>query len=174
MRRIAITTAAVAGGGALGALIRFLTEVGGEAMGVAGWVVILIINSLGCVAMGFLFYWLESRLRRDGQGLLRHLHVRHSLQGTRGILNEDPTLPAPELARFHHRLATQSGFLLTGLIGGFTTFSSFGLDVVMLIESGSIAEAALDITLSIGLGITGIVIGLEIGRRTLSQITPKC
>ena len=64
--------------------------------------------------------------------------------------------------------------MLTGLIGGFTTFSSFGLDVVMLIESGRIAEAALDITLSIGLGITGIVIGLEIGRRTLSQITPKC
>ena len=174
MKQIAITTAAIACGGALGALLRFGSEVTGDVVGIADWVVILMVNLLGCVAMGFLFCWLESRLRRDGQGVIKHLHVRHTLQDIPGILEADPTLPAPELARSQHRLATQSGFLLTGLIGGFTTFSSFGLDVVMLAESGRFAEAVLDITLSIGLGITGIVIGLEIGRRTLSQITPKC
>lgn len=174
MKRIAVTTAAVACGGALGALIRYGSEVTGDIVGIAGWVVILMVNLLGCVAMGVLFFWLESRLRRDGQGVIKHLHVRHTLQDIPGILAVDPTLPAPELAQFQHRLATRSGFLLTGLIGGFTTFSSFGLDVVILTESGRIAEAALDVTLSIGLGIAGIVIGLEIGRRTLSQEAPEC
>lgn len=167
MKQFAITTAAVATGGALGALLRFISEATGDRIGVAGWVVILIINVVGCVAMGFFFYWLESRLRRDGQGRLQHLHVRHAIQGTRGILSEDPTLVAPELARFQHQLAARSGFLLTGLLGGLTTFSSLSLDVVTLIESGQASMAVVDIILSLGLGIGGIVLGLELGRRTL-------
>ena len=56
MRGIAITTAAVALGGGLGAMIRSASECAGAALGIASWGVVLIINVLGCVAMGFLFF----------------------------------------------------------------------------------------------------------------------
>lgn len=166
MKGIAITTAAVALGGGLGAMIRSASECAGAALGIANWGVVLIINVLGCVAMGFLFFWLESRLRRDGKGRLQYLHVRHALRGTRGIFEMDLTLPAPELARFQRQLALKSGFLLTGVLGGLTTFSSFALDVVKLAEDGQTGMAILDIVLSLVLGIGGIILGLEIGRRT--------
>ena len=83
------------------------------------------------------------------------------------MLEEDPTIPPPELARAQRQLAIRSGLLLTGLLGGLTTFSSFGLDVVTLAETGQFAQAGLDIVLSLGLGVMGILVGLELGRRFL-------
>ncbi len=161
------TVAAVAIGGSIGALLRHGTERLAAEAGTPGWIAILLVNVVGCAAMGFSFFWLESRLRRDGGSRLGHLHVRHHLRGTRGVLVEDPTSPPPELARAQRKLAIRSGLLLTGLLGGLTTFSSFGLDVVTLAETGQFAQAGLDIVLSLGLGVMGILVGLELGRRFL-------
>ncbi|MDP6986491.1 MAG: CrcB family protein [Phycisphaerales bacterium] len=161
------TVLAVAVGGSVGALLRHGTEWVAAEAGTPGWIAILLVNIVGCAAMGFGFFWLESRLRRDGSSRLGHLHVRHHFRGTRGVLEEDPTIPAPELARSQRQLAVRSGLLLTGLLGGLTTFSSFGLDVVTLAETGQLAQAGLDIVLSLGLGVVGILVGLELGRRLL-------
>ncbi len=50
-------------------------------------------------------------------------------------------------------------FLTTGILGGFTTFSAFSLDVVMLIERGDIANAAL----YGGVSVVGSVLALYVG-----------
>ncbi|MEO0389495.1 MAG: fluoride efflux transporter CrcB [Pseudomonadota bacterium] len=57
-----------------------------------------------------------------------------------------------------------SPFVMTGLLGGFTTFSAFSLETVTLIERGQIALAALYIAASVGLSIGGLILGLIIAR----------
>lgn len=57
-----------------------------------------------------------------------------------------------------------SPFVMTGLLGGFTTFSAFSLEAVTLIERGEIGAAALYVGLSVGLSITGLMLGLWIMR----------
>ena len=55
-------------------------------------------------------------------------------------------------------------FLTVGLLGGFTTFSSFSLDVVTLYERGETATAVLYIALSLILSLAGIFAGLLLMR----------
>ena len=47
-----------------------------------------------------------------------------------------------------------------GLLGGFTTFSAFSLEMVMLLERGNYLFALLYGILSIAMGITGLMVGL--------------
>ncbi len=152
-------------GGALGAVLRGLAEQGGTLMGTPPWCIILAVNVQGCFAIGFLLVWLECRLRRDGASQLAAHPRRHQLASWLGVLTPDPTLPAPEVARSQQRLRFESGFLMTGVLGGFTTFSSFALDVVTLWESGHVLEAALNIGLSMLVGVLAAIAGLELGIR---------
>ena len=55
-------------------------------------------------------------------------------------------------------------FLTVGLLGGFTTFSSFSLDVVTLYERGEMLSAAVYIVLSLVLSLAGIFAGLFLTR----------
>jgi CrcB protein len=55
-------------------------------------------------------------------------------------------------------------FLATGVLGGYTTFSSFSLDAVVLWERGEHSAAAVYVAASVVLAITGLVVGLAIGR----------
>lgn len=51
-----------------------------------------------------------------------------------------------------------------GLLGGFTTFSAFSFEMVVLIERGQLLIAALYAFLSVALGITGLMAGLYLMR----------
>ena len=55
-------------------------------------------------------------------------------------------------------------FLLTGLLGGFTTFSAFSLDAVLLWQRGSAALAAAYVLCSVLLSIAAVVAGFAIVR----------
>jgi CrcB protein len=55
-------------------------------------------------------------------------------------------------------------FLTTGILGGYTTFSAFSLDVALLYERGEIASAALYILGSVVLSIAGLFAGLYLVR----------
>ena len=55
--------------------------------------------------------------------------------------------------------------LLTGLLGGYTTFSAFSLDAVYLIERGRMLAAAGYIGGSVALSIGGLTLGLWLGRQ---------
>ena len=51
-----------------------------------------------------------------------------------------------------------------GLLGGFTTFSAFSLEMVLLIERGQFALAGLYAILSFALGISALLFGLTVMR----------
>jgi CrcB protein len=55
-------------------------------------------------------------------------------------------------------------FLTTGIFGGYTTFSTFSLDVAVLYERGEIGLAALYVLLSVVLSTTGLFGGLALVR----------
>jgi CrcB protein len=55
-------------------------------------------------------------------------------------------------------------FLTTGLMGGFTTFSTFSLETVLLYEEGRIGAAACYVGASVVLAIAGLVAGLALVR----------
>jgi CrcB protein len=55
-------------------------------------------------------------------------------------------------------------FLGMGVLGGFTTFSAFSLDVVQMLERGVWGEAAAYALASTGLSIAALFAGLLAGR----------
>jgi CrcB protein len=55
-------------------------------------------------------------------------------------------------------------FLATGILGGFTTFSAFSLDAVLMWEQGEAGLAAAYAAASVVLSIAGLVAGLALMR----------
>ena len=55
-------------------------------------------------------------------------------------------------------------FLMTGILGGYTTFSAFSLDTVLLYERGEMGLAALYVLGSVALSIAGLFAGLALVR----------
>lgn len=55
-------------------------------------------------------------------------------------------------------------FLMTGVLGGFTTFSAFSLDAVVLWERGEAGLAGAYVAASVALSLAGLVAGLALGR----------
>lgn len=58
-------------------------------------------------------------------------------------------------------------FLTTGILGGYTTFSAFSLDAVLLYERGALGLAALYVFGSVALSIAGLFAGLALARNVL-------
>ena len=56
-------------------------------------------------------------------------------------------------------------FFTTGILGGFTTFSAFSLDVALLYERGEVGLAALYVVLSVAVSIAGLFAGLALVRQ---------
>ena len=56
-------------------------------------------------------------------------------------------------------------FLLIGVLGGYTTFSSFSLETLNLIESANYLGAALNIILSVVLCLGAVWFGVLLGRQ---------
>lgn len=57
-----------------------------------------------------------------------------------------------------------SPLVMTGILGGFTTFSAFSLETVTLIERGQVGSAGLYALLSVVLSVAGLMLGLWIAR----------
>lgn len=119
-------SALVASGGAIGALGRYhlgvaVTRViGDEAARSFPWAT-LLVNILGCLAMGVLTGWF----------------IRQ------GATDENLRL-----------------FLGVGILGGFTTFSTFGLEMLTLVQRGSIMAAFGYTSASVLAGLAAVFIGL--------------
>jgi CrcB protein len=56
-------------------------------------------------------------------------------------------------------------FLMTGILGGYTTFSAFSLDAGLLYERGEIGLALLYVVGSVVLSIAGLFAGLALMRQ---------
>lgn len=117
---------AVAGGGALGAVCRYLLgigigRIGGDApLWGAFPLSTFLANFIGCFAIGVLSMAFEGALSgRDAARL----------------------------------------FAITGIMGGFTTFSTFSLETVALLHDGAWGMAALNVCLSLGACLAGVLAG---------------
>jgi fluoride exporter len=55
-------------------------------------------------------------------------------------------------------------FLVTGLLGGFTTFSAFSIETVNLLQDGQLGHATAYVTASVVLGVLAAFIGMAITR----------
>ena len=55
-------------------------------------------------------------------------------------------------------------FVMTGVLGGFTTFSAFSLDALRLYERGDLGQAALYVLGSVVLSLLALVAGVLIAR----------
>lgn len=65
------------------------------------------------------------------------------------------------LAEKHGFLSPDTRLLLfTGVLGGFTTFSAFGLETMFLLKRGDIWVAGANIVLSVSVGLLALWLGL--------------
>jgi len=55
-------------------------------------------------------------------------------------------------------------FLTIGLLGAFTTFSTFSFETYALVEVGSFGKAVINILASVGVGLLAVIAGLMAGR----------
>lgn len=54
--------------------------------------------------------------------------------------------------------------LMIGVLGGFTTFSSFSLETVSLLQAGAMSRAALYTTASVALSVGAAALGMMLAR----------
>jgi CrcB protein len=70
------------------------------------------------------------------------------------------------LAEKHDLFDAQMRLLLfTGLLGGFTTFSAFGLETMFLIRRGDFLVAGSNVALSVAAGLVALWLGLGLSGR---------
>ena len=117
--------AAVAAGGALGALARWGVDVAVDAGGHHPLWATLIVNLVGCFLMGLLVSYVLSHPARHG-------------------------LWRP--------------FLGVGVLGGFTTFSAFAVDTVLLMRDGSAVSALAYLLASVAGSLSSVWVGFAVGR----------
>ena len=54
--------------------------------------------------------------------------------------------------------------VIVGLLGAFTTFSSFSIDTLLLLESGELVRAAVNVVLNLSLCLAATWLGLVVAR----------
>ncbi|RMG31841.1 MAG: fluoride efflux transporter CrcB [Gammaproteobacteria bacterium] len=118
--------ASIAGGGALGALLRY-------------WVSTAVYGLLGRA-----FPW----------GTLAVNLIGSFLMGLLTVLLIERLESAPETR----------AFLLIGFLGAFTTFSTFSVETLLLIESGSWTRALTNIAASVAVCVLAAFLGVTLGR----------
>jgi len=64
-------------------------------------------------------------------------------------------------------------FLGTGVLGGFTTFSTFTVDAVQLTDAGAVGTAVGYVVVSVVGGLLAAVAGVVLGRSMVSRPMPR-
>jgi len=54
-------------------------------------------------------------------------------------------------------------FVMVGVLGGFTTFSSFSFDTLALMRDGHVGQALLNVFGQVGLSLVGVWLGYRLG-----------
>jgi fluoride exporter len=127
---------------------RVTGESGGETM---GYVLVFIGGGLGAML-------------RHGVNLAAMRLVGSSFPWSTFVINVTGSLAMGLIAGWFALKSDASQglrlFLTTGILGGYTTFSAFSLDAVLLYERGELAAAAFYVIGSVVLSIGGLFAGL--------------
>lgn len=116
------TVLAIAAGGAVGAVARYLMTIQiGHLLGLGFPYGTMIINILGSMLLGAFI-----------EGLALFWSVGNDFRA----------------------------FLVVGVLGGFTTFSTFSLDVIVMFNRGDILPASLYVLASVGLALVAFMGGM--------------
>ena len=68
-------------------------------------------------------------------------------------------------AEAHRPLSDEvQAFLLIGVLGGFTTFSAFGMDTIRLLRDGAYVAGSANVVLQVAVGLGAVVVGLRVGQ----------
>ncbi len=121
--------------------------------------VIALGGGLGAVSRHFLNGWVARLLGGDFPWGILVINVLGSLM--MGVLVEWMALRGTVSNELR-------AFLTVGILGGFTTFSSFSLDTWLLIERGQTVSAFAYVALSVGLAIAALAAGLHLTRLVLA------
>ena len=134
-----MTTIITGMGGGLGALARWGVEtMATTGLGASAWIATFTVNIIGSFLIGMVFTWLDPRFPR-----LNHVELQLA-----------------ELPEFRHWL---SPIAITGGLGAFTTYSSFSLDTVHLIQTGQTGTAIASVALSLVFGLLAVIGGMRVG-----------
>ncbi|MCW9023165.1 MAG: fluoride efflux transporter CrcB [Gammaproteobacteria bacterium] len=118
---------AIAAGGALGAVSRYLVSNGVHLLAGRGFPYgTLTVNVVGSLLMGFLYIVLIERLGVESYW---------------------------------------RAIILVGFLGAFTTFSTFSIETLNLIENGELSKAMINVLASVVTCITACWLGLMLGRQ---------
>ena len=118
---------AIALGGSIGAVLRYLASTGLHLLVGRGFPYgTLLVNVLGSLIMGFLYVLLVERLAVGVEW---------------------------------------RAVLLIGMLGAFTTFSTFSMETFALFEDGENIKALLNVILSVSLCLVAVWLGVATGRR---------
>ena len=105
-------------------------------------------------------YWLAGWGQKLSAGVFPLGTLMVNLAGCLAIGFFATVLAGPLLVREEYRLA-----LLVGLLGGFTTFSTFGYETLALLGDREWGPAALNLVLSNGLGLLAVLVGARLAER---------
>lgn len=61
--------------------------------------------------------------------------------------------------------ADARALVFVGILGGFTTFSTFGLDTITLLQSGLRSTAIVNVGGQVALGLLAVYLGMLVGHR---------
>lgn len=113
---------------------------------------------VGCGLGGLCRYWLSNGIHMLAGRAFPYgtLFVNVSGSLLMGILF------ALIIERIHGSTTELRALLIIGFLGGYTTFSSFSMETLYLIEDGNIGLAALNVVLSVSLCLAAAWVGIKI------------
>ena len=122
--------------------------------------VLFLVGMGGFLGSAFCFLlsgWVQSASRQYGfpVGTLAVNVLGCTLIGVASQLMDSRSILTPE----------GRSFAVVGILGGFTTFSTFGLETFELINEGDFARAALNIALSLLVCLAAVWIGYRVAER---------
>lgn len=119
-------------------------------------VLVALGSALGGVARFLVTGWVSERVASTFPwGTLTVNVVGCAIIGVLAGLGDSQRIGLPPEAR---------AFLMIGVLGGFTTFSSFSLETLRLMHDGAWARVAGNVGLSVILCLVGVAVGYRLAR----------
>jgi CrcB protein len=119
------------------------------------WLAIGVGGGIGAMARHWMNQWFQGRVAVDFPlGILVVNVTGCLLIGVLTGLVAAARVELPEAGRH---------LIVTGLLGGFTTFSAFGLDTFLLARAGDLRLALVNVAASVLLGLTAVWVGFAVG-----------